>query len=51
VNGGKASGGSIDQGGQLIAGNRLFINSGARNGYPGNLLLVFALQGAAHGNE
>ena len=51
VNGGKASGGSIDQGGQLIAGNRLFINSGARNGYPGNLLLVFALQGAGHGNE
>lgn len=45
VNGGQAVGGSIDQGGQLIAGNQLFVNSGARNGYPGNLLLSFALDG------
>lgn len=46
VNGGKATGGSIDQGGQMVAGNQLFINSGARNGFPGNLLLAFALDGA-----
>jgi polyvinyl alcohol dehydrogenase (cytochrome) len=43
ANGGQATGGSIDQGGQVVAGNWLFVNSGARNGYPGNLLLAFAL--------
>ena len=45
VNGGKASGGSIDQGGQAVAGGKLFVSSGARNGYPGNALLVFMLDG------
>ena len=45
VNGGKANGGSIDQGGQTIAGGTLFVNSGARNGYPGNALLAFTVDG------
>jgi polyvinyl alcohol dehydrogenase (cytochrome) len=46
VNGGQATGGSIDQGGQQISGSRLFVNSGARNGYPGNLLVVSAIGGS-----
>lgn len=45
VNGGKANGGSIDQGGQAIAGGRLFVNSGGRNGYAGNALLAFTVNG------
>jgi polyvinyl alcohol dehydrogenase (cytochrome) len=45
VNGGKANGGSIDQGGQTIANGTLFVNSGARNGYPGNALLAFTVEG------
>jgi polyvinyl alcohol dehydrogenase (cytochrome) len=43
VNGGQATGGSIDQGGQQTSGSRLFTNSGASSGYHGNLLLVFAI--------
>jgi polyvinyl alcohol dehydrogenase (cytochrome) len=45
VNGGKASGGSIDHGGQTIAGSMLFVNSGGRNGHPGNALLAFSVDG------
>jgi polyvinyl alcohol dehydrogenase (cytochrome) len=45
VNGGKASGGSIDQGGQTIAEGTLLVLSGARNGYPGNALLAFTVDG------
>lgn len=45
VNGGKATGGSIDQGGQTIAGGMLFVSSGARLGHPGNSLLAFAVTG------
>lgn len=45
VNGGKATGGSIDQGGQTIAGGMLFVSSGARLGYPGNSLLAFSVDG------
>jgi polyvinyl alcohol dehydrogenase (cytochrome) len=45
VDGGKANGGSIDQGGQTIAGGTLLVLSGARNGYPGNALLAFSVDG------
>jgi polyvinyl alcohol dehydrogenase (cytochrome) len=45
VNGGKANGGSIDQGGQTIADGTLLVNSGGRNGYPGNALLAFTVDG------
>jgi len=45
VDGGKASGGSIDQGGQTIAEGTLLVLSGARNGYPGNALLAFTVDG------
>jgi polyvinyl alcohol dehydrogenase (cytochrome) len=45
VNGGKAVGGSIDQGGQVLAGGRLFVASGSRNGFPGNALLAFGKDG------
>jgi len=45
VNGAKASGGSIDQGGQTIAEGTLLVLSGARNGYPGNALLAFTVDG------
>ena len=45
VNGSKVNGGSIDQGGQTVSGGRLFVNSGSRNSYPGNGLLVFTVDG------
>lgn len=45
VNGARATGGSIDQGGQTIAGGRLFVTSGARLGQPGNALLAFSVDG------
>lgn len=45
VNGGKATGGSIDQGGMTLAGGRLFVSSGARLGHPGNALLAFSVSG------
>ncbi len=45
VNGVQANGGSIDQGGQTIAGGTLLVISGARNGYPGNALLAFTVDG------
>ena len=45
VNGAKVTGGSIDQGGQVVSGGRLFVSSGSRNGYPGNGLLVFTVDG------
>ncbi len=47
VNGVKASGGSLDQGGATIVNGVLYINSGygQRNGQPGNVLLAFSLDG------
>jgi polyvinyl alcohol dehydrogenase (cytochrome) len=45
VNGGKASGGSIDHGAQSIAAGMLLVNSGGRQGQPGNALLVFTVDG------
>jgi polyvinyl alcohol dehydrogenase (cytochrome) len=40
VNGIKATGGAIDHGGQVVAGNMLFVTSGGR-AQPGNALLAF----------
>jgi polyvinyl alcohol dehydrogenase (cytochrome) len=47
VNGIKASGGSLDQGGATIVNGVLYINSGygQRNGQPGNVLLAFSVDG------
>jgi len=47
VNGIKASGGSLDQGGATIVNGYLYINSGygQRNGQPGNVLLAFSVDG------
>lgn len=45
VNGGKATGGSIDHGGQTLADGLLFVNSGGRQGQPGNALMVFSVDG------
>jgi polyvinyl alcohol dehydrogenase (cytochrome) len=45
VDRGKANGGAIDQGGQTIAEGTLLVVSGARNGYPGNALLAFTIDG------
>jgi polyvinyl alcohol dehydrogenase (cytochrome) len=41
VNGGKATGGSIDHGGQVVSGSLLFVTSGGRS-QPGNALLAFS---------
>ena len=43
VNGAKATGGSIDQGSQTLAGGMLYVSSGSRLGRPGNALLAFAV--------
>jgi polyvinyl alcohol dehydrogenase (cytochrome) len=43
VNGGNANGGSIDHGAQTIANGMLYVNSGGRQGQPGNALLAFAV--------
>ena len=47
VNGIKASGGSLDQGGATIVNGVLYINSGygQRSGQPGNVLLAFSVDG------
>lgn len=45
VNGAKASGGTIDHGSQVIAGGMLYVNSGGRQGHPGNALLAFSVNG------
>ncbi len=47
VNGIKASGGSLDQGGATIVNGMLYINSGygQRVGQPGNVLLAFSVDG------
>jgi polyvinyl alcohol dehydrogenase (cytochrome) len=47
VNGIKASGGSLDQGGATIVNGVVYINSGygQRNGQPGNVLLAFSVDG------
>jgi polyvinyl alcohol dehydrogenase (cytochrome) len=47
VNGVRASGGSLDQGGATIVNGVLYINSGygQRNGQPGNVLLAFSVNG------
>jgi polyvinyl alcohol dehydrogenase (cytochrome) len=47
VNGVKASGGSLDQGGATIVNGVLYINSGygQRSGQPGNVLLAFSVDG------
>jgi len=47
VNGIKASGGSLDQGGAVIVNGVLYINSGygQRSGQPGNVLLAFSVDG------
>lgn len=47
INGVKASGGSLDQGGATIVNGVLYINSGygQRNGQPGNVLLAFSVDG------
>lgn len=42
VNGGRATGGSIDHGGQVVAGGMLFVTSGGR-ARPGNALLAFTV--------
>jgi polyvinyl alcohol dehydrogenase (cytochrome) len=44
VNGGKAKGGSVDGGSQVIAGGMLFVNSGVRMRI-GSALLVFSVDG------
>jgi polyvinyl alcohol dehydrogenase (cytochrome) len=43
VNGGKATGGSIDHGGQVVAGDMLFVTSGGR-ARSGNALLAFTVE-------
>jgi polyvinyl alcohol dehydrogenase (cytochrome) len=47
VNGIRASGGSLDQGGATIVNGVVYINSGygQRNGQPGNVLLAFSVDG------
>lgn len=47
LNGIKASGGSLDQGGATIVNGVVYINSGygQRNGQPGNVLLAFSVNG------
>jgi polyvinyl alcohol dehydrogenase (cytochrome) len=47
VNGIKASGGSLDQGGATIVNGVVYINSGyaLRYGQPGNVLLAFSVDG------
>jgi polyvinyl alcohol dehydrogenase (cytochrome) len=47
VNGIKASGGSLDQGGATIVNGVVYINSGygQRNGQPGNVLLAYSVDG------
>jgi polyvinyl alcohol dehydrogenase (cytochrome) len=47
INGIKASGGSLDQGGATIVNGVVYINSGygQRNGQPGNVLLAFSVDG------
>ncbi|MDP9064474.1 MAG: PQQ-binding-like beta-propeller repeat protein, partial [Pseudomonadota bacterium] len=47
VNGIRASGGSLDQGGATIVNGVLYINSGngQRSGQPGNVLLAFSVDG------
>ena len=47
VNGIKASGGSLDQGGATIVNGVVYINSGygQRSGQPGNVLLAFSVDG------
>lgn len=47
VNGIKASGGSLDQGGATIVNGVVYINSGygQRDGQPGNVLLAFTVDG------
>jgi len=47
VNGIKASGGSLDQGGATIVNGVVYVNSGygQRNGQPGNVLLAFSVDG------
>jgi polyvinyl alcohol dehydrogenase (cytochrome) len=47
INGIKASGGSLDQGGATIVNGVVYINSGygQRNGQPGNVLLAFSVNG------
>jgi len=47
VNGTKAAGGSLDQGGATIVNGVLYINSGygQRSGQPGNVLLAFSVDG------
>lgn len=47
INGIKASGGSLDQGGATIVNGVLYINSGyaQRSGQPGNVLLAFSVDG------
>lgn len=47
VNGIKASGGSLDQGGATIVNGVVYINSGygQRTGQPGNVLLAFSVDG------
>ncbi|MDF0545096.1 PQQ-binding-like beta-propeller repeat protein [Sphingobium sp. H39-3-25] len=45
VNGAQASGGTIDHGAQVIAGGMLYVNSGGRQGHPGNALLAFSIDG------
>ncbi len=47
INGIKASGGSLDQGGATIVNGVVYINSGygQRNGQPGNVLLAFSVGG------
>ncbi len=47
VNGIKASGGSLDQGGPTIVNGVVYINSGygQRSGQPGNVLLAFTVDG------
>jgi polyvinyl alcohol dehydrogenase (cytochrome) len=47
VNGVKASGGSLDQGGATIVNGMVYINSGygQRVGQPGNVLLAFSVDG------
>jgi hypothetical protein len=42
VNGGRATGGSIDHGGQVVADRMLFVTSGGR-ARPGNALLAFTV--------
>ena len=47
VNGVKASGGSLDQGGATIVNGVVYVNSGyaERTGQPGNVLLAFSVDG------